>query len=156
MTQGTVSTIHQAACPRAALQLDQETAYSAGCQRVVNQLIRGCTSTCPGGCVSDSHLTPQLFRGPALQPVKGTALELDKGTVRQAFLMATHRSDRKAVWGAVQGGCATGCPRTRAAEGCPKRYACIKAFCKASVCWNASMYQAAIICTEINRRPCPL
>ncbi len=41
LTQGTFSKIPQTVRPRVALQLDLETAYLAGCQRVVHQLVRG-------------------------------------------------------------------------------------------------------------------
>ena len=40
LTQGTVSKILQLVPPKIALQLDLETAYLAGCQRVVHQLVR--------------------------------------------------------------------------------------------------------------------
>ncbi len=64
LTQGTVSKIPQTVRPRVALQLDQETAYLAGCRRVVHQLVRGWTSACPRGCASDSpKASPQGICG---------------------------------------------------------------------------------------------
>ena len=51
LTQGIVSKIPQTVRPRAALQVDLETAYLAGCQRVIHQLVKGWTFACPRGCV---------------------------------------------------------------------------------------------------------
>ena len=64
LTQRTVSTIHQAARSKAALQLVQESVYLAGCQRAVHQLIRGCKSACPRGCaLTFPKASPQgIFR----------------------------------------------------------------------------------------------
>ncbi len=144
MTQETVSKIHQAARTRAALQLDQETAYSAGCQRILYQLIRGCTSTCPRGCVSDSHLTAQLSRGTAPQ-----LRELHLSSIRERCI---GRSEwlRIGLTERLSRGLCNGLPEDEGSWGLSKRYPCIKAVSK------ASMYQAAIICTKINRSPCPL
>ncbi len=70
LTQKTVGTIHQAARPRAALQLDQETAYLAACQRVVLYIsLSGAAHRLVRGAV---HRTPQRhLRKASVCPAQG-------------------------------------------------------------------------------------
>ncbi len=73
LIQKTVSKMAQTVRPRAALQLDLETAYLAGCQIVVNSLVKGWTLACPSGCASDSpkaDIYVDINRGPCPPAVR--------------------------------------------------------------------------------------
>ncbi len=99
LTQGTVSKIPQTVRPRVALQLDLETAYFAGCQRVVHQLVRGWILACPRGCASESSkasllqfsLTRKLHIWLAVKELYISLLEAEHWLVRGAV----HRTPRR-------------------------------------------------------------
>ena len=95
----TVSKIPQTVRPRVALQLDLKTAYLAGCQRVVHQLVRGWTLACPRGCASDSSkaswlhfsLTRKLHIWLAVQELYISS----SGVEHQSARGAVHRTPRR-------------------------------------------------------------